>query len=166
MRPRNLLPALSLVLVLGCNAGVRYDDNMLAPTTPTSSATAPETATPTAVPTPTETAPAPTASAGAKEPLKLKVEGRWVDVKAKETVVYTPDSGVQKPSYTHYRFKYADYTGAVGEANLKKDAELEVDCVPGTEKGGSPPDPNAPAPVGGIQNKYLDCKILKGPATK
>lgn len=157
---KSLRAGLGLVVLLsaGCTAGVRYDDSMLAPSSDAPSATAP---TPTAV-----ASEAPTASAAAAPeaaaPSKLNVRGSEVDVdKAKGSVVWNPDQGVQKASYKHYRFKYDEYVKAVGAGNLEKDADVEATCTEGTAKTDKPSDPNLPAPSGGFDHRYFDCVVVR-----
>lgn len=158
------LAGVAAACVAACNAGVRYDDVMIAPSSnpPTSSAT--ETTTPSAVAT--ETA-APEASAAPKETKKLEVKARETDFdKAKDLVEWTPDRGVQKASYSHYRFKYAEWVAAVGEANLKSDVDVEAECAEAIEKTSKPADPNLPTPSGGFMNRTYECKIVRATVKK
>ncbi len=163
MDPRNVGLGLLVLLSAACTAGVRYDDSMLAPSSdaPTATVTADATA-------PTSTAiasEAPTSSAAPGPegaPSTLNVRGREVDVdKAKGTVVWNPDQGVQKASYKHYRFKYDEYVKAVGAANLAKDADVEATCAEAIEKTDKPSDPNLPSPSGGFTNRTYDCTVVR-----
>lgn len=160
------LAAVASACVAACNAGVRYDDVMIAPSSdmPTSTATAVDTVTPSAVATETAT---PQPSAAPKETKKLEVKARETDVdKAKDLVEWTPDRGVQKASYSHYRFKYAEWVAAVGEANLKSDVDVEAECAEAIEKTSKPADPNLPTPSGGFTNRTYECKVVRATVKK
>lgn len=172
MDPRSSLhQKLGLVVVpvallhgVACTAGVRYDDAMVAPSSDAPTATATAEATAPATTASASDAPTSSASPGpdAAAPLTLNVRGRDVDVdKAKGTVVWNPDQGVQKASYKHYRFKYDEYVKAVGAGNLEKDADVEATCAEGVSKSDKPTDPNLPAPSGGFDHRYYDCVVVR-----
>lgn len=157
--------------VAACNTGVRYDDVMVAPqpdpsaaastTEPTSD---PTSATASAAPS---ASPAPDTSATPAAATKYAVKGRDVDAdKGKNLVQWNPDQSVQKASYSHYRFKYAEYVAAVGEANLKSDVELEAECTEAIEAKSKPGDPTSPAPVGGFTHRTYDCKVVRATVKK
>lgn len=75
-------------------------------------------------------------------------------------VVFNPDSGVMKSSYSYYRFDKSDFKG-VDLDNLERPFELQAECVLASNETYEPDDPYSAKPVGGFSNKNWNCKLVK-----
>jgi hypothetical protein len=86
------------------------------------------------------------------EPRDLKVEG--------DVVLYEPNRMVKRASYDTYRFDKAHFVEKLGGTTLKAPKRVKVSMSPGKSATRSPSDPRLSAPVGGIEIRTYDCRIV------
>lgn len=75
-------------------------------------------------------------------------------------IVFNPDSGVMKATYSYYSFDKGDFKG-VDLENMKRPFKIEAECKLVDQSTSHSDDPYSAQPVGGFGNKNYSCKLIQ-----